>query len=75
MELLPIKSSQNAVSRFNDVIVHNANFVIDIHNPTGGGPAEELAASIAAESNVSPEDVSVKEIQKRLKRAGVRLFN
>lgn len=26
--------------RFEDVVVHNANFVIDIHNPTGGGQAE-----------------------------------
>ncbi len=26
--------------RFDDVVVHNANFVIDIHNPVGGGQAE-----------------------------------
>ena len=29
--------------RFKDVVVHNANFVIDIHNPTGGGQAYGLA--------------------------------
>ncbi len=28
--------------RFNDVVVHDANCVIDIHNPTGGGQAEGL---------------------------------
>lgn len=26
--------------RFSDCVVHKANFVIDIHNPTGGGQAE-----------------------------------
>jgi Pyruvate/2-oxoglutarate dehydrogenase complex, dihydrolipoamide dehydrogenase (E3) component, and related enzymes len=26
--------------RFTDCVVHNADFVIDIHNPTGGGQAE-----------------------------------
>lgn len=29
--------------RFDDVVVHKANFVVDIHNPTGGGQAEGLA--------------------------------
>jgi hypothetical protein len=29
--------------RFEDVVVHNANFVVDIHNPHGGGQAEGLA--------------------------------
>ena len=29
--------------RFDDVVVHRANFVVDIHNPTGGGQAEGLA--------------------------------
>ena len=29
--------------RFEDVVVHRANFVIDIHNPTGGGQADGLA--------------------------------
>ncbi len=29
--------------KFPDVVVHNANFVVDIHNPTGGGQAEGLA--------------------------------
>ena len=27
--------------RFDDVIVHNAEFLVDIHNPTGSGQAEE----------------------------------
>lgn len=30
-------------SHFDDVVVHNANFVVDIHNPSGGGQAEGLA--------------------------------
>lgn len=30
--------------RFDDVMVHKANFVIDIHNPSGGGQAEGYAA-------------------------------
>ena len=29
--------------RFEDVVVHRANFVIDIHNPVGGGQADGLA--------------------------------
>ena len=29
--------------RFEDVIVHKANFTVDIHNPDGGGQAEGLA--------------------------------
>lgn len=29
--------------RFEDVVVHKANFVVDIHNPTGGGQAYGLA--------------------------------
>lgn len=28
-------------TRFDDVVVHNAWFLIDIHNPTGGGQAEK----------------------------------
>lgn len=32
-----------AGKRFEDVVVHNANFVVDIHNPHGGGQAEGLA--------------------------------
>ena len=32
--------------RFEDVVVHNANFVVDIHNPTGGGQAYGLAEVI-----------------------------
>ena len=30
-------------ARFEDVVVHNAEFVIDIHNPSGDGQAEGLA--------------------------------
>lgn len=29
--------------RFEDVVVHKANFVVDIHNPDGGGQADGLA--------------------------------
>ena len=29
--------------RFEDVVVHKANFTVDIHNPDGGGQAEGLA--------------------------------
>ncbi len=32
--------------KFEDVMVHNAQFVIDIHNPDGGGQAEGLAVQI-----------------------------
>lgn len=32
--------------RFDDVVVHKANFVIDIHNPAGGGQAEGLAKKV-----------------------------
>ena len=34
--------------RFEDVVVHRANFVVDIHNPTGGGQAEGLAEVVQA---------------------------
>ena len=34
--------------RFEDVVVHNANFVIDIHSPTGGGQANGLAEVVRA---------------------------
>jgi len=30
-------------SKFKDVLVHNANFVVDIHNPNGSGQAEGIA--------------------------------
>ena len=30
-----------AGARFEDVIVHNAEFIVDIHNPAGAGQAEE----------------------------------
>ncbi len=29
--------------RFKDVVVHRANFTVDIHNPDGGGQANEIA--------------------------------
>jgi hypothetical protein len=32
-------------AKFKDVVVHDAWFLIDIHNPTGGGQAEGLPAS------------------------------
>ncbi len=32
-------------AKFDDVVVHDAWFLIDIHNPTGGGQAEGQAAS------------------------------
>lgn len=32
--------------RFKDVMVHDADFVIDIHNPNGGGQAEGIAVSV-----------------------------
>lgn len=34
--------------RFEDVIVHKANFTVDIHNPDGGGQAEGLAEVVRA---------------------------
>jgi hypothetical protein len=33
---------------FSDAVVHKANFLIDIHNPTGGGQAEGIARSVKA---------------------------
>ncbi|MBN1686667.1 MAG: FAD-dependent oxidoreductase [Spirochaetales bacterium] len=33
-------------ARFNDVIVHNVNFLVDIHNPGGAGQAEGKAAAV-----------------------------
>jgi hypothetical protein len=32
--------------RFDDVVVHNAEFIIDIHNPQGAGQAEEVIQQI-----------------------------
>jgi hypothetical protein len=34
--------------RFEDVVVHKANFTVDIHNPDGGGQAEGLAEVVKA---------------------------
>ena len=34
--------------RFEDVVVHKANFTVDIHNPDGGGQAEGLAEVVRA---------------------------
>lgn len=115
--------------RFEDVVVHKANFTVDIHNPDGGGQAEGLAevvkaydipyrclvpqnvenllvtgrcisatheamasfrimsvcmalgeaagiaAAIAAEENVSPRKVNVKQIQDVLVAKGANLFD
>ena len=36
---------QNGV-KFNDVIVHDVNFLVDIHNPDGSGQAEGKAAAV-----------------------------
>lgn len=33
-------------AKFKDVVVHNANFLIDIHNPDGGGQAEGISKSV-----------------------------
>ncbi|MDI6618626.1 MAG: FAD-dependent oxidoreductase [Clostridiales bacterium] len=45
--------------KFEDVVVHNAVFVIDIHNPAGGGQAEGVADStpIGAAAKVKPYDI------------------
>lgn len=46
--------------KFEDVMVHNARFVIDIHNPTGGGQAENReqdATPIGAAASVQPYDI------------------
>ncbi len=32
--------------KFNDAIVHNANFIVDIHNPEGGGQAEGIPEEV-----------------------------
>jgi hypothetical protein len=37
--------------KFDDAIVHNANFIVDIHNPTGWGQAEGVP------ENVQPYDI------------------
>jgi hypothetical protein len=34
--------------KFPDVVVHNANFLIDIHNPNGGGQAEGITRRVPA---------------------------
>jgi len=41
-------------ARFDDVIVHNADFGIDIHNPAGGGQAEGVA------KRVKPYDIPLR---------------
>lgn len=43
-----ILSDEDVLSgaRFKDVVVHNADFVVDIHNPDGGGQAEGLAKKV-----------------------------
>ncbi len=45
--------------KFGDVVVHNANFVIDIHNPTGGGQAETDGCPHKAQ----PYDIPMRSLQ------------
>lgn len=45
--------------RFEDVVVHKANFVIDIHNPTGGGQAETEGCP----HKVSDYDIPMRSLQ------------
>ena len=116
-------------AKFPDVMVHNAEFIVDIHNPAGSGQAEEeiqyvkpydipyrcfvplkadnllvagrcisgshrahasyrvmsicmamgqaagIAAAYCAETGKSPRKAEVGEIQKKLMKAGVELFD
>ncbi len=42
-----LKDEDLAVGRkFKDAIVHNANFIVDIHNPEGGGQAEGVPEEV-----------------------------
>ena len=45
--------------KYKNVMVHNASFVIDIHNPAGGGQAENqgLKTPIGAPASVQPYDI------------------
>lgn len=115
--------------RFDDVIVHRAEFIVDIHNPEGAGQAEEhiqycdpydlpyrcftpreveglyvagrpisgthrahasyrvmsicmamgeavgIAAAMCAESGVTPRELDVKALQKRMAEKGIELFD
>ncbi len=45
--------------RFEDVVVHHANFSIDIHNPTGGGQSETLGCPHKAQ----PYDIPMRALQ------------
>ena len=45
--------------RFEDVVVHNANFPIDIHNPSGGGQAETEGCPHKAQ----PYDIPMRALQ------------
>lgn len=45
--------------RFEDVVVHRANFVIDIHNPVGGGQAETEGCPHRAQ----PYDIPMRALQ------------
>jgi len=45
--------------RFEDAVVHRANFVIDIHNPTGGGQAETEGCPHKAQ----PYDIPMRSLQ------------
>ncbi len=42
--------------KFEDVVVHKASFLIDIHNPTGSGQAEEV------EEEVPPYDIPLRSL-------------
>lgn len=42
--------------RFDDVVVHKASFLVDIHNPTGSGQAEEV------EEEVTPYDIPLRSL-------------
>ena len=45
--------------RFEDVVVHRANFAIDIHNPTGGGQSETEGCPHQAQ----PYDIPMRALQ------------
>jgi hypothetical protein len=45
--------------RFEDVVVHRADFCIDIHNPTGGGQAETAGLPHKAQ----PYDIPMRTLQ------------
>ncbi len=44
----------SGASRFDDVVVHNAGFCFDIHNPAGGGQAEAIEIARSAKAHDIP---------------------